>query len=47
VSWHKNGRTRSEGDFVNGKREDLWIYYRDSGKVWMKVRYRQGREAEP
>ena len=42
-AWHKNGRLRTTGQFVDGKRQGRWTTYDENGKVTAEQRYRFDR----
>ncbi len=42
-----NGEKKSEGEYVSGKREGLWVYYSSKGKLSAQGQYKYGlREGE-
>jgi len=40
---HPNGKTRSEGNYVNGFEEGLWKYYYDTGTLQEEANYKKGK----
>lgn len=39
-----NGKKRLEGNFIMGKREGDWNYFTEEGKLFLRIRYKEGIE---
>ena len=42
VRWHANGRKAEEGEFVNGKKNGLWVEYFETGAERDRKTWRRG-----
>lgn len=42
--YHKNGKVKQVGDFVDGKLEGKWISYSEEGDIIAIAQYREGKK---
>lgn len=47
VEKYENGNKREEGNYLNGKKTGLWIYYRTDGSEFFRRTYRAKDEGSP
>jgi antitoxin component YwqK of YwqJK toxin-antitoxin module len=47
VEKYENGNKREEGNYLNGKKAGLWIYYRTDGTEFFRRSYRAEDEGSP
>lgn len=40
---YPNGNMKSTGTISNGKKEGLWVFYREDGKKWSECEYLEGK----
>lgn len=40
---YPNGNMKSTGTISNGKKEGLWVFYREDGKKWSECEYLNGK----
>ena len=41
-TYYSNGKLKSKGYWINGKKDDLWAWYHKNGQLEEEVSYRDG-----
>lgn len=42
IVWHRNGKKKEEGMYLNGKRDSTWYFWHSNGKIHKKATYDKG-----